>query len=416
MRTWRAPDEASMLLPLVICLLFVCIEFLLDDEATSQMHIRQGRRLLTEMTELLNQDSLIFATVKSVLVPIYTRLSLASYTMGSNPDPIPTKFKRPSTLLSLSTSREEQRQIIFEIADAGFHFGSEARRVINTPKPDQLEIPRLDLKQKYLLSELEMWYHYFLPTSSLSAQAQTRTNNDHDRDFLLLLYNIVFVWISTALSPHETAYDAYLSSFYAVVQLASAILQASENYAIYIGAFIFETKLIPALYWVVTKCRHAEVRRDALQLLLHPLLTARRENLWDALESYAVSKRIMEVEEWHAARHATGMDASKIDGPIPLPETVGAKDTVEVIKKEAGFASSEHPRESDAQSPEALPKAPDADSDVAFGIPESCRVKFGVVGPRDKIGTWLTIYIEAGEGVGRWRSGKDYVRWVKQPK
>jgi hypothetical protein len=411
MRAWQTPPtQDSMVLPLAVCLLFVCIEFLLGDEATSHLHIRQGRKLLSEMAKSRTLASHTMATVKYVLVPLYTRLSLASYTMGSNPEPIPIKFKDSWTTATPPTSRDGERQALFELTDAGFHLGFEARPVVNASDPDRTQLRRLSATQANLLSALRQWHKNFTSSKLSPLRSQPEAAEEPDRSFLLLLYNVMFVWISTALTPQETAYDVYLYSFRAVTRLASSILSAWTTNTADMGAFVFESELIPALYWVATKCRHASVRRDALQLLLHPLLLARRENLWDARESNRVALRIVEVEEWHSMRRRRNTTDMDEDGPIPLSVTASASETVAVIKKTAGVAGSNAQSSNEARRSNEVVEV---DSEEPYGIPESCRVKFGVVGPRDNSGTWLTIYMAAKEsGPGQWRSGKEYVRWT----
>lgn len=441
MRSYRPPaGNDSMLLPLVVCLLFICIEFLLDDEATSQVHIRQGRKLLSEMANSLDQSSPTFDMVKHALVPIYTRLSLASYTMGSNPEPVPAEFKLSRSTITLPLSFEDLRRSIFETADAGFHLGFAARPIINAIEPDRLRLQTLSTTQAHLLSELAQWRANFAASSPFPHQQQQQTPvQDSDQCFLLLLYHVMHVWISTALSPDETAYDAYITSFRAVTALASSILKARANSAAdtdahaHTNSFVFETELIPALYWVAMKCRHATIRREALVLLAHDVLKCRRENLWDALESHVVGARIVALEECHAIRSKTTTGAVTVnmadngDGltaPLHLLERASIEETLTVITKQAGVTSPASTPVSGSGSESVAcferntgvlsQMTLDEDEKAPFGIPERCRVKFGVVGPRDRNGTWLTVYMEAEGQSKEWKTGKEYVRWVKR--
>jgi hypothetical protein len=262
-------------------------------------------------------------------------------------------------------------------------------------------------------------YQQLKQTFSRPSDNQPGATEDPDGSFLLLLYHVMFVWTSTALTSQETAYDVYFTSFSAVTHLASSILHAwttsTADAGPGAGAFVFESELIPALYWVATKCRHAGVRRNALQLLLHPLLLARRENLWDARESNKVATRIMKVEEWHATKLRTSTTRMNGRGPIPLLARVSATETVAAIRKDGGVVDSNtaagHDEDGSASSTPG--EHAELGRGVPYEIPEACRVKFGVVGPRDNSGTWLTIYMDAQEGVpGQWRSGKEYVRWT----
>ncbi|KAL1911982.1 hypothetical protein Sste5344_002177 [Sporothrix stenoceras] len=125
------------------------------------------------------------------------------------------------------------------------------------------------------------------------------------------------IWLATALIRAETAFDAHLELFSTIVSLAVTVLEAEQQQqkqqkpqqqsqrhqpgGLPIGAssiFTLETNIIPALYYVATKCRHGPVRHAALSLLRQN--GGRRENLWRADVLGAIAARIIEVEEGYA--------------------------------------------------------------------------------------------------------------------
>lgn len=88
----------------------------------------------------------------------------------------------------------------------------------------------------------------------------------------------------------ETAYDSYMLEFEAIISLASSIIQTSKQ----TFRFSLEPGLVPALYYVVSKCRHATIRRKALSLLS---MAPRQEGVWDSLLVARVMERYIEIEE-----------------------------------------------------------------------------------------------------------------------
>jgi hypothetical protein len=71
---WNPPPNSSepATIPLLVCVLFICIEFLMDYEAAAQVHISQGRKILSQITEAQAAASSPAAEMlRNVLVPIH---------------------------------------------------------------------------------------------------------------------------------------------------------------------------------------------------------------------------------------------------------------------------------------------------------------------------------------------------------
>ena len=416
MRGWRPrTGESALLLPLLVCLLFVCIEFLLDDEASSHLHICQGRQMIADV-DINREYPGAVEIIRDCLVPVYTRLCLASYPLGRLLVPLPEDLKISRPTPARFSSLDESRQLLHEIMDDVFAFSTAARPVINSTDPDPVEWTKLEAEQQSLLSRLSQWHTAITAlrpgAQGFSTETSELPNEEPGRNLLMIVYHSMVIAISTSFQPTETAFDAHLPSFRAVVALVSSTVDISEASKGERDAFAFESELIPALHWVAIKCRHPQVRRDALDLLRREELASRKENLWMALECLVTGARVIEMEEWFSAQE-NGNEKQKEPPPLRLLQKALIKDVITSHQKPPLSASSMDESIANAQpAPTILPFSPRlSDFHAPFGIPERCRVSHIVVGPREKGGTWLTVFMAASEGSLDWKVGKEFIRW-----
>lgn len=150
-----------------------------------------------------------------------------------------------------------------------------------------------------------------------------------------------FIMLSTALSRREVIFDDHITSFSAIIPLATSFLDAlalpvgrethgkqpsgvsagqapsAADTRRFSAMFAFEMHVIAPLYFVATKCRHPAVRRSALQLLKRN--PARRENLWRANIMASIAEYIMKVEELHLGiiENPDGRHSRSISPPVP---------------------------------------------------------------------------------------------------
>jgi hypothetical protein len=88
----------------------------------------------------------------------------------------------------------------------------------------------------------------------------------------------------------ETAYDLHMLEFEAIISHAASIIQAPKQKF----RFSLDPGLLPALFFVASKCRHAIIRRRAISLLSK---TPRQEGVWDSTPIVRVLERYIEIEE-----------------------------------------------------------------------------------------------------------------------
>jgi hypothetical protein len=315
LRSWKPPpDDKPSALPLLVCILFVYIEFLMDNETTSQLHIRQGREILSRMSEFpTSSSSPELEIIKSDLVPIYTRLSLTAFLFGSRAAAIPANLRRAFAVPAAFQSAKEARGSLHALMDEALQFSTRARPVAYSLTAEDSVREELAAEQAELLGELCRWNTSF--SVFLAVGGDQGSISRFGIDLLQVYYQTTHIWLSTALSPFETSFDRYIPSFASIVGMASCLVHSisvqanssrgttpSTSTNAHSGAkvppsFTFETELIAPLYYTVIKCRHPMIRRAALGLLRHESLRGRRENLWDAGLMAAVAARYIELEE-----------------------------------------------------------------------------------------------------------------------
>ncbi|ODA76989.1 hypothetical protein RJ55_07506 [Drechmeria coniospora] len=437
LRTWDS-ESRSAVIPLLVCLLFTCIEFLLEQDAASQLHICQGRKILYD---LCASHSFGLDMIRTELVPIYTRLSLASFFFGSRPVPIPRHLKGTKTIPSVLTSMTEARTHLYFLIDEALRFSTQAKPTIHTRAPAMGDLHVLGALQQDLLSRLSHWNTAFAvlattcarPPNDLAAAAAAAQS-------LLRIYHLAaVVWTSTALQPHETAYDAHLAAFSSIVSHATFILRCRAPPS-RLPSFTFETELIPPLYWTASKCRHPLLRRAALRLLMNDQLKDRRENLWHGQETIAVAARAIEMEETKLKlRQSVGVDAMPepeldavppglVDGHGLMPPTQPpgmatlALDRVARVRGEFDESSRQKRHPSVSSSPStSIPV--DSHTTVVttaamndtrlhspYGIPENRRIKIMTIGQREKDGVWITVVRYPKHGETSWNVIKELLR------
>lgn len=107
-------------------------------------------------------------------------------------------------------------------------------------------------RQKEFERRLEEW-HAALPFQNHEPEAVSS---------LLMFYHVAYVWLTTRLSPLETAFDDKIYHFRQVVHHAEIYVNAKAA-----AVFTFEVGAIAPLYFVATKCRVPPLRRKALEVM-----------------------------------------------------------------------------------------------------------------------------------------------------
>ncbi|ROW12774.1 hypothetical protein VMCG_00411 [Cytospora schulzeri] len=245
------------------------------------------------------------------IIPLYTRLSLASFLFGVGPVPNPDISRSQGEIPDTFESIDDLRTSMHDFMEKAFHFTQRVRpaKTISDSIPRET-MQMLEVEQDRLLSRLAKLNVAF---SLFRASVGSKSGPENALLVLQMYLHAQHIWISTALSSSEVVYDDYLSSFAAIVPLAAVYLDleaSSQHQSSFApptepsqyppetgqaNSFTFETHIIPPLYYVATKCRHPLIRRSALDLLRRN--PSRREHLWRASVMGSLAGHIVSLEE-----------------------------------------------------------------------------------------------------------------------
>ena len=258
----RIQHDSNSSIALLSCLLFMCIEFQRNSATNALALYKTGFQMLSAVHDP--------STIHEVVKPFFARHSLFSGIQGS----VHLRDYESSTF-EFSTL-EDARSVLFALMGRCHDF------IVFANKSNLLE----DLKsqQRVWLLELNKWYFMFAKLQCRSSRELCASSN------LLMYYNIALIWLSTKLSPSETAFDNYYQQFENVVHHAGIIIASHDHQP----PFLFELGVLPPLYFVISKCRHPILRHKALALAKK---APARECLWIASDMVKNLERVMALEE-----------------------------------------------------------------------------------------------------------------------
>jgi hypothetical protein len=105
----------------------------------------------------------------------------------------------------------------------------------------------------------------------------------------------VKIWLRSCLSPYETTWDQFRPEFEEILARIEIIIDDTCRFPTKQSKeFTFELGILPALQFVVGKCRYPSLRRKALKLISG---APKRECIFDSTYSYALYERVMHIEE-----------------------------------------------------------------------------------------------------------------------
>ncbi|KAI5456091.1 hypothetical protein BGZ63DRAFT_397396 [Mariannaea sp. PMI_226] len=160
--------------------------------------------------------------------------------------------------------------------------------------------PLLPSSQKdILLCQLETWSILFENMLQLQRGSTSSYETDSESNTLITLlrlqHTIAWILLNSFGSGREMEYDTFLPQFQQCMALASDVAAAHERYSGSLKpTFTPEIGILPVLYIIGTKCRHALVRREVLNILRRQSI---REVVWTSICTAEILERVIEIEE-----------------------------------------------------------------------------------------------------------------------
>ncbi|KAH7171642.1 hypothetical protein DER46DRAFT_592479 [Fusarium sp. MPI-SDFR-AT-0072] len=289
-RSWSLATE-SRVKPLLVCLLFVCIEFMLGHEHqnAAKMHILQGRRLLANINDRKTPETDI---IRQYLAPIYLRLAY----VGNDRVGFPWHLLQMTTTPLKFASLADARCVLYYLVDIGFTLIYEVKsyRSNGTNETPDTEGNTLQSRHEHIIRELANWRHAFeayLAFSDLDGP-DTRTAK-----LLTMRHCLMIVFLDSMVSGSDYVCDRNSLCEMSIATDCATFVVKYDNDIMQGPSFTFESEVIGPVYWIAAKCRQPAIRRRALELLYEREKTNRVESLTMIKHTIAMATRVIEIEE-----------------------------------------------------------------------------------------------------------------------
>ncbi|EWG44970.1 hypothetical protein FVEG_05924 [Fusarium verticillioides 7600] len=263
---------------LLVCMMFICIEFLRGNREAAVTHASHG-------VHLLNSEG-----HKSRLANTFAQMSV-----------FPLFFIEVGTdfpLLQGDEAADLKNPVFYTISEAQHALEHLSIRIIKLVRDgNAFRLHVVDEEpQEWVLDEqaeakqdLEAWGFAFERFRALGEQREYLTTLA-----LITRYRLMKIWIANCFERGEMEYDLMKEDFVTIVDCARKAAEYHEVQRTTPGKFMFNVGFNPMLHFTVWKCRYLSLRVEALSLMLR--LSSQQEALWDAALMYNVSRRIIEVE------------------------------------------------------------------------------------------------------------------------
>ncbi|KAG7415855.1 Aspercryptin biosynthesis cluster-specific transcription regulator atnN [Fusarium oxysporum f. sp. rapae] len=265
---------------LLVCTLFICIEFLRGNHEAAITHASHGVQLLNS------------AGHESRLSNIFAQMSVFPLFFMD----VGTEFP----LLQGDEGADLKNPVFYTISEAQHALEHLSIRIITLVRDGNSY--RLDMideaPQEWMLDEqeearqdLEAWGVAF---ERFRGGRPFGEREDSATLALITRHRLMKVWIENCFRRGEMGYDGSKEEFITIVDCARKAAENLEVQHTTPGKFMFNVGFNPMLHFAVWKCRYLSLRVEALSLMRR--LSSQQESLWDAALMYNVSRRIIEVE------------------------------------------------------------------------------------------------------------------------
>ena len=285
---------------LFVCILFICIELLQSNRVVALQHCKHG---LAMLSQVVHRNP----WTRRHLIPIFRRLSMLLYLFGDDfPDysaldefaqPLCDKFESFGDAQSeldeafRRTLRLSRRGDTYRVGELRGQAVSEDLLI------EQANVNMILDRWRDLFTAYDDQYLARNSPDLAPFDLQTAYVSDVKRKFLWSRYDVCRLWTNMAFARDEISYDDHMDEFKRILQYLKSLdlipNQRAEDQPRPFR-FHFDMAFQPTLFFLVTKCRDFWVRMQALRLI--KCLGVPLENLWKAVTTYHLCRRIIELE------------------------------------------------------------------------------------------------------------------------
>jgi transcription factor-like protein len=298
----KMQEKDSIIVPVIGCLLFVCLEFLRRDIWAAIKHIDGGIKMIEQARAKTKNPAKMDAALPSfetelverVISPLVSSLNITASVFGRPGMYFFSRHGEPeSSVLFINPMRtmEEAVTSLLDLTNTTTRFlHSIGKKKYTTGMLEMSDY----VKQKDLLKMFAGWKSRF--DSLEDEQGELWVSNIvRGKSMLRAVHLTISLWLDTSCTTYESAWDAHKEKFEELMGLVEGVMKDDVRFAETNGkAFSFELGIIPALELIARKCRYPKIRRRALLFLRK---SPKRECLFDSFYSAVLDERVMELEE-----------------------------------------------------------------------------------------------------------------------
>lgn len=306
----------SRSISLLVCYLFYCFDHLAGNDTGAIKHLRAGVDISHKIDRMMlnndqNCDDSHLSTdgmVNRQVSRQIRRLDMQAPMMLV--DWIPAGIQEATTstfpisengFLSLDQATDSLQGLL---ARAMRLFWEEQERSL----PGVVPLSSLAMKQT-LLEQLERWSSLFEHLLQRDFSLLLETTAYTQVTLLRLQHTIAWILLSSLGPGGEMEYDNFTPQFQQCVALAKDIVAARERISESMQpTFTPEVGIIPVLYIIGVKCRHAPIRHEVVSILRRRPM---QEAVWHSTWAASVVARIMEIEEGGTGRRMEEIPVSQ---------------------------------------------------------------------------------------------------------
>jgi hypothetical protein len=298
-RELQTPHNPDLVLTLMSCLLFVCIEVLQSNADAAIRHCYHGINLLG--TSNPPEWALHH------LLPIFRRLSVLPFYFGNSQPladcpPLTQPCETIYTSFSSFSQAQASMDAIYNLTIQLFRRTGDYRLGEMRNQPAE---PSMFLEQDQIHQCLDQWRSAF-DRFEAETPAGLRQTSESCRIWIFQQYEVCIILSNVPFVTDETDYDIYMPNFKRMVEGAKR-LAGMKTRSPPPTEFHFEMGYAPFLFFVAIKCRHLETRIEALRLM--SVLCAAQESLWNSHTLQAVAQRTIDLEHCITGQAAENFSA-----------------------------------------------------------------------------------------------------------
>ncbi|KAL2675756.1 hypothetical protein Neosp_011947 [[Neocosmospora] mangrovei] len=292
LKTMTAPEKQPLVL--LVCILFICIEFLQSNDEAALKHCKHG-------ITMLSQCGAGYEWTRQFLEPIFRRLSLFPFFFGREDSHYPSLHALsgavPETFQSFTDARSMMDEL-FTRSVRIMRLGDDYRvgQLRHQPFPDSLYDEGMAVN-----SLLDTWDTLF--TSLLSTDSACNTTIAERpsviaQQSLLIRFDVCRIMADMAVEREEGPYDRHLERFKSIAErlesLASSVPLLAKGGDARPAKFTFDMGFMPVMSFCTLKCRDLKTRLRFWRLM--PTLARARESLWNLNLMTGLVRRVIEIE------------------------------------------------------------------------------------------------------------------------